>query len=273
MNNNLFNLKNKNIVITGAAGLLGKNHAIAIAKAGGHLILLDLDYQSLRKLKKEIEKDFNSKIYIKKLDITKEVEVRNYSRFIYKKIKKIDGLINNAANNPKMENKNRSDFSRIENFKIDQWNKDISVGLTGSFLCAKYFGILISKNINGGSIINISSDLGKIAPDQRIYKLSKQNKSPVKPVSYSVVKSGIIGLTNYLATYWTNKNVRCNALCPGPIYNDQNKEFLNKLKRNIPLNRLAKPEEYQSSIVWMLSDSSSYLNGAIISVDGGKTTW
>ena len=100
-----------------------------------------------------------------------------------------------------------------------------------------------------------------------------KNKQPVKPITYSIVKSGIIGLTRYLATYWSKSKVRCNALCPGGVENNQSKEFLNKISRKIPMGRLAKAEEYQGTIIWLLSDASSYLNGAIISVDGGRTVW
>jgi len=151
----------------------------------------------------------------------------------------------------------------------------LKVGLTGSFLCAKYFGNYISQNKNGGSIINISSDLGLIAPDQRLYYqdgvLSELQN--VKPVTYSVVKSGLIGLTKYISTYWPDKNVRSNVICPGGVENGQSEDFINQVSNRIPLGRLAKKDEYQSSIVWMLSDSSSYLNGAVIAIDGGRTAW
>ena len=163
----------------------------------------------------------------------------------------------------------------MENFSIDIWNKDILVGLTGSFLCAKYYGQVISQNPNGGCIVNISSDLGLIAPDQRLYakKSLSEELQPVKPVTYSVIKSGLIGLTRYLSTYWIDKNVRCNAICPGGVENGQSDDFLNEVILRIPMNRLAKSDEYQGTFIWMLSDASSYLNGAIIPVDGGRTAW
>ena len=151
----------------------------------------------------------------------------------------------------------------------------IYVGLAGSFLCAKYYGFEISKNPNGGSIINISSDLGLMAPDQRLYSKPglSEDQQPVKPITYSVVKTGLIGLTRYLATYWAEKNVRCNAICPGGVENGQPEEFLKDVSSRIPMNRLAKADEYQGTLLWMLSDASSYLNGAIVSVDGGRTAW
>jgi NAD(P)-dependent dehydrogenase (short-subunit alcohol dehydrogenase family) len=155
------------------------------------------------------------------------------------------------------------------------WNQDIEVGLTGAFLCAKYYGYQISKNLEGGSIINISSDLGLIAPDQKLYMHEGllEEQQPVKPVSYSVVKAGIIGLTRYLSTYWSDKNVRCNAMCLGGVENNLPDNFMKKVVTKIPMNRLAKSNEYQGSLVWMLSDASSYLNGAIIPIEGGRTAW
>jgi len=184
-------------------------------------------------------------------------------------------LVNNAANNPKVEDNKEVNFSRLENFPLNIWTDDIAVGLTGSFLCAKHYGFAISQNANGGSIVNISSDLGLIAPDQRLYKKNgiDDNLQNVKPVTYSVVKTGLIGLTRYLATYWADKNVRCNAMCPGGVENGQPDYFLEEVNKRIPMGRMAKSYEYQGALIWMLSDASNYLNGAIIPVDGGRTAW
>ena len=128
---------------------------------------------------------------------------------------------------------------------------------------------------NGGSIVNISSDLGLIAPDQRLYakKGVDDNLQNVKPVTYSIVKTGLIGLTRYLATYWADKNVRCNAMCPGGVENGQSNDFLQEVSLRIPMSRLAQADEYQGTLLWMLSDASSYLNGAIVPIDGGRTAW
>ena len=149
------------------------------------------------------------------------------------------------------------------------------MGLTGAFLCAKHYGYQIAKNPEGGSIVNISSDLGLMAPDQRLYvnKELPEALQAVKPVTYSVVKTGIIGLTRYLSTYWADKNIRCNAMCPGVVENGQSAEFLTKVYSRIPMNRLAEADEYQGTLVWILSGASSYLNGAIVPVEGGRTAW
>ena len=182
-------------------------------------------------------------------------------------------MINNAAIDPKVK-KQEKNLSRLENFSLDQWNIELAIGLTGAMLCSKIFGYEMSKN-ESGVILNISSDLGLIAPDQRIYKKEglPENEQPVKPVTYSVIKHGLIGLTKYLATYWADKGVRCNALCPGGIYTGQPEEFINKLTDLIPLGRMANPDEYKATIVFMVSEASSYMNGTVVSMDGGRSCW
>ena len=272
---NLFTLKEKVIVITGATGLLGQKHAEAVAAFGGIPILLDLSKDALKDLAERLNQEFSVQASGYVVDIKNEVEVKSNTAVLIKKYGRIDGLINNAANNPKMEDKLNKDFSRLENFSLDFWNQDIAVGLTGAFLCAKYYGYQIAKNPNGGSIVNVSSDLGLIAPDQRLYakKGVVKNLQPVKPVSYSVVKTGLIGLTRYLATYWAEEKVRCNAICPGGVENGQEESFLNDVSSRIPMNRMANVDEYQGVVIWMLSDASSYLNGAIVPIDGGRTAW
>ncbi|MBD1141561.1 SDR family oxidoreductase [Pelagibacterales bacterium SAG-MED32] len=271
----MFNLENKIIVITGAAGLLGRNHTHAVAAYGGIPVLIDINKKGLLKLNEEIETNYNISCEVYAIDITNENELKKNARQIFSKYKKIDGLVNNAAINPHVTKSKNINFSRLENFKLSTWQKEIDVGLTGAFLCTKYYGYYISKNKKGGSIINISSDLGLIAPDQNLYskKNISKNKQPVKPVTYSVIKSGMIGLTKYISTYWADSNVRCNVLCPGGVLNDQKNDFLERVYERIPLKRLANSNEYQSTLIWMLSDSSSYLNGAIIPVDGGRTAW
>lgn len=270
---NMFDISEKVIVITGATGLLGRKYCEAVAAFRGIPVLLDLSQKIINDFTKELNEKYEIGSIGFELDITNEKELKKNVEVLAAKFGKIDGLVNNAANNPKVENSTDKNFSRLENFPLDVWNEDLSVGLTGSFLCAKHYGTTISKNLNGGSIVNISSDLGLIAPDQKLYKkegIDNENQN-VKPVSYSVVKTGIIGLTRYLSTYWADSNVRCNAMCPGGVENGQSKQFIRKLNSRIPLGRMAGVNEYQSTLIWMLSDYSRYLNGAIIPVDGGRT--
>lgn len=271
----LFSLDGKVIVITGGAGFLGRKHAEAISAFGGKPVILDINEENVQKAVQELNHKFPKSTIGYIVDITNENQILKNSKELISRYGKIDGLINNASNNPKVEENSKIEFSRLENFPLDLWQHDIDVGLTGAFLCTKHYGTEIAKNKKGGVIINISSDLGIISPDQRLYKkeeLSKSNQ-PVKPITYSVAKAGIIGLTKYTSTYWAEQNVRCNVICPGGVENGQPSDFRKALSSKIPLNRLASPDEYQGTIVWILSDSASYVNGATISIDGGRTVW
>ena len=269
-----FDLTEKIAVITGGAGLLGEKHAEAIAEFGGIPILLDIDKKTGDEKAQRISKEYKVDCEFQYCDITDESRVSSVRDFLLSKFGHIDILINNAAIDPKVGAKNGKNLSRLENFPIDQWNLELSVGLTGAMLCSKVFGYEMSKN-GYGVILNISSDLGIIAPDQRLYFKDEvaENEQPVKPVTYSVIKHGLIGLTKYLATYWANNGVRSNAICPGGIYNNQSDEFINKISNLIPLGRMADSNEYKAAIVFMVSEASSYMNGAVVSMDGGRSAW
>ena len=271
----MFRLDGKVIIVTGAAGLLGRKHVEAIAAVGGRPVLLDIDQTAVDALSAELNNKYSTGAVGYAVDITQENCVKQNCQVVLDACGKIDGLVNNAANNPKVENKTDTNFSRLENFSLDMWQDDLAVGLTGAFLCAKHYGAEIAKNPAGGIIVNIASDLALVAPDQRLYQLvgEKADNQPVKPVTYSVVKSGLVGLTRYLSTYWVNQDVRCNAICPGGIENGQGEEFIAQVSSRIPMSRMAKVDEYQGTLLWMLSDASSYLNGAIVPVDGGRTAW
>lgn len=269
-----FDIRHKVCVITGGAGLLAGEFARSILQAGGKVCLLDIDPRALDKKVKGLARKFPGRCLGIVCDITSEEDLRQARAAVLKKFKRIDVLINNAANNPKVENKGAENFSRLENFRLAQWQKDTDVGLTGAFLCAKVFGSWMADR-HQGVIINMASDLGVIAPDQRIYRRPGRRESaqPVKPVTYSIVKHGIIGLTKYLATYWAEQGVRVNTLSPGGVYNGQPKEFLNKLTQLIPLRRMARKDEYNAAILFLISDAASYMTGANLVMDGGRTVW
>ena len=215
--NELFNLSGRVAIITGGAGLLGIQHAEAIAEAGGHPVLADINGKEAVKKAKIISEKYHIDSMGVKTDITNKAEVKALLDAVLKRFRRIDILINNAANDPKVKAEDSS-WSRFENFPVELWHQDMAVGLTGAFLCSQVIGSEMAKR-GGGVILNISSDLGIIAPDQRIYRQQglPTEKQPAKPVSYSVVKSALIGLTRYLATYWADKNIRVNAICPGGV--------------------------------------------------------
>lgn len=272
INNNLFNLEKGAYIVTGGLGFLGSAHCKAIAAFGGYPIAIDLSLQNYDCLKKEIKNEYGIELIAYKADITSKDSLIETSKLIENKFQ-IKGLVNNAARNPVVDSKGLQNLSRLENFSIEEWDLDIKVGLTGAFLCTQIFGSIMNKN-NGGNIVNISSDLGLISPKQSLYfqEGKAKDEQPVKPISYSVIKSGLIGLTKYTATYWPTR-IRCNCLCPGGILNNQSDDFLKKVNSEIPLGRLADVNEYAGALVYLLSSASSYLNGSIISIDGGRTSW
>ncbi len=271
-----FGIKDRIIIITGGAGLLGRKHAEAVLEGEGIPVLIDISEAALGSAVREFENIYGEvRIETFAADITSSAEMAKIRDFLMDKYGHIDGLINNAANNPKVEgNAKNMQNIRFENFPLSMWLEDISVGLTGSLICSQIFGAVMAGQ-GKGVILNISSDLGIIAPDQRIYRKDglTEEEQTVKPVTYSVIKHGLIGLTKYLATYWADKGVRANALCPGGIYNGQNDEFLGKLTNLIPMGRMADKDEYKSTVLYMMSDASSYMTGSTIIVDGGRTCW
>ena len=264
---NKFSLSGKKIILTGGSGFLALEFSKEILNFEGEIILVDINLKQLKIRARDLAKEYGHRIHYFKCDLSSELQVKNLFKKIQSTLGVPDILINNAASNPKMINS--SPFqNNFENFSISQWNKDFAAGLTSAFLCTKYFGKINSKKDR--VILNISSDLGIIAPNQNIYNNKVKD---FKPVSYSVIKHGIIGLTKYTATFWNKKNIRCNAVAFGGVYNNQDKEFLSKLKKLIPMNRMAVQSEYNSAIIFLISDASSYMNGSVTIIDGGRSSW
>lgn len=270
-----FNLTGRIAVITGGAGLLGMRHAEAIAEMGGTPVLVDINESQVRNSAVDLEKQYGCNAIGITADICRPDEVSNVLSHVLMNFGRIDILINNAANNPKVESLSAGvHWSRLEQFPLPAWNQDIAVGLTGAFLCSQIIGSELARR-HGGVILNIASDLGVIAPDQRIYRQAtlSPEQQPVKPVSYSVVKHGIIGLTRYLSTYWSDCGVRVNSLSPGGVYTQQDQAFVSKLADLIPMHRMADKDEYKAAVVFLVSDASSYMTGANLVIDGGRTVW
>lgn len=271
----LFDLTGRVAVITGGAGLLGTKHAEAVAELGGIPCIVDISLVRAEKVVAKLKSTYACQAYAFEVDITAKQSVLHLQGHVLDLLGRVDILVNNAANNPKVENGlGEKKLSRFENFPLDVWNADIAVGLTGAFLCSQVFGEQMAS-ANKGVILNIASDLGLIAPDQRIYREHSEtaDTQDVKPVTYSVVKSGLIGLTRYLSTYWAHRGVRANSLAPGGVEAGQNKDFVDRLTNLIPMGRMAHDDEYKAAVAFMISDASSYMNGATISIDGGRTAW
>jgi len=269
----LFDLTGRVAIITGGAGLLGYQHGAILAAAGAHVVLLDLGLANPQLRAEQLAADHGPDCIGLAVDITSEASLLEARDIILAKFKRVDILINNAANNPKVEDqKPGQPWSRLENFPLETWNADIAVGLTGAFLCSRIFGQEMVKR-NMGVILNVASDLGVIAPDQRLYRREgvPEDQQPVKPVTYSVVKTALIGLTRYLSTYWTANNIRVNAISPGGVFAGQPDEFTARLHQLIPMGRMASKDEYQGAILFLCSDASSYMTGQNLIVDGGRS--
>jgi NAD(P)-dependent dehydrogenase (short-subunit alcohol dehydrogenase family) len=271
----LFSLSGRVVVITGATGLLGVRHAEIIAAAGGIPILVDLNQERIDKCAAELSERFpDMTIWGLQTDITQPEQLEILLAKILERHHRVDVLINNAARNPKVENTAEVNFSRVENFPLLQWDLDLDVGLKGAFLCSQIFGGEMAR-AGSGVILNICSEYGINAPNQRLYHQEgvPEELQPVKPVSYTVVKSGLLGMTRYFATYWAYRGVRTNAITIGGVQTTQPSEFIARYVRDVPLGRMAQSDEYQGSILYLCADASKFMNGANLIVDGGKSCW
>lgn len=271
-----FKITDKVCIITGGGGLMGQCHIEAVLEGGAIPVLIGRTYSSLQKTYEHFQNKYSKcKMELYEADITNKETLKDIRNDLMKKYGHIDILINNAANNPKVEDK-RDNFltTGFENFPADIWEKDIAIGLTGSFYCCQVFGDIMQRQ-KSGVILNISSDYGIEAPDQRIYRKAElpDHLQPKKPVTYSVVKHAIIGLSKYLATYWGECGIRVNTLCPSGIYNNQDEEFVKKYVAKIPMGRMSQLDDYPSTVLYLISEASSFVNGATIVVDGGKSIW
>lgn len=270
-----FDLTGKAAVITGAGGLLGVEHAAALLASNSIVILTDVSESALALATEILLKDYpQERIITKTMDVTKLDQIHRIERELAEY--RVEILVNNAAIDPKVrEGQGVLETSRLEGFPLEQWDLQIAVGLTGAFLCSQVFGSAMAQGGRGGVILNIASDLSILAPDQRLYRRPglADDMQPVKPVTYSVIKAGLVGLTRYLATYWANQGVRANALSPGGVSNGQGEKFVQHLTSLIPLGRMARRDEYRAAVQFLCSDASAYMNGQNIVMDGGRSVW
>lgn len=265
----LFSLKDKVAIVTGALGLIGRNHCHALADAGANVVVCDLDELKC----KEFASTLSTKSFGVGADITVKSSVENLRDKTLNEFGKIDILINNAAINDMFENPlAAAEQSMFENYPLEMWQKSLDVNITGTFLCSQVIGKEMAK-AGKGSIINVASTYGLVGPDQSIYKKPNGSQSFYKSPAYPATKGAIVNFTRFLAAYWGNKGVRVNTLTPGGVENNQDEYFVKNYSAKTPLGRMAYPSEYKGAIIFLASDASSYMTGANLIVDGGWTAW
>jgi len=275
LTNKLFDLTERVAVITGGAGLLGMQHAAAIAGANGNVVVVDLSDDQVRQCAAQIEKEHSVEALGVTADITDKSQVENMVSMILEKFGRIDILINNAALTVKGGADASNYFAPFEDYPLELWEKALQVNLTGMFLCCQAVGKVMVQR-GSGCIVNIASDVGNISPDHRIYKNARSPHSgqPFNtPIAYATTKAGVINFTRYLATYWADKGIRVNCISPGGVFADHDPGFVKELTQRIPLGRMANVDEYQGAILFLVSDASSYMTGANLIIDGGRTAW
>ena len=258
-------LAGRGAVVTGGSGFLGSVWVDALRSAGADVVSLDLHPPTGA---------VADGVRHEAVDITEPAALAELAARLAADGLVIDVLVNNAAVDAPVGASGLARSPRLETFPVERWDQEVAVGLTGAFLCCQAFGPGMAER-GRGSIINIGSDLGLIGPDQRLYRVEgvAEAEQPVKPVTYSVIKAGLIGLTRYLATYWADAGVRANTLCLGGVAREQDAAFVAELSSRIPLGRMAQAEEYREALVFLASDASSYMTGSTMVLDGGRTTW
>lgn len=266
-----FSLKGQVALVTGGIGLLGKQFCHTLAEAGAGVIVADIDGHKAGLVSKELNQEgLNTKSFA--VDVTRPESVQEMVKFAVDAFGRMDILVCSAALDPKFDPKEAGKHrSTFEDYPLDMWKKALDVNLTGLFLCAQAAVQPMIKQ-NHGVIINICSTYGLVGPDQRIYQKPGQPQA-FKPVYYSVTKAGVLGLTHYLATYYSGMNIRANALTPGGVFNGHDELFVKNYSSRTVIGRMAKKDEMNGALLFLASDASSYMTGANLVVDGGWTAW
>jgi NAD(P)-dependent dehydrogenase (short-subunit alcohol dehydrogenase family) len=268
----LFSLADKVAVVTGACGLLGRQHCEALAAAGASVVAADLDEAAAGHLEGGlVAAGLGNKHLALGMDVTDRGSLEKARQRILEKYGRLDILVNNAAINDMFESPLlAAEQSMFEHYPLEMWDRSWKVNVSGVFLTSQVLGGVMAERAKG-SIINIASTYGIVAPDQTIYRNAEGTQTFYKSPAYPVTKSAVIGFTKFLAAYWGKRNVRVNALSPGGVENNQEEWFRDNYAGRTLLGRMALPSDYRGAIVYLASDASAYMTGANLVVDGGWT--
>lgn len=273
MSTPLFDLSSKVAIVTGAAGLLGKEHCACLAEAGASVIAVDREQAACGALAQDLERRYERPALGIAADITDRESLEALRDAVLGRFDRIDVLVNNAALDDKVTpDDSGRDRSRFEDFPLEAFRRSLDVNVTGTFLACQVLGTPLARR-GSGSIVNLASTYGLVAPDQRLYRGPNGEQQFFKSPAYPTGKAAVIGLTRFLAAYWGPSGVRVNALCPGGVFANQPQHFVDAYASRTPLGRMAAAGDYRGALVFLASDASSYMNGAALVVDGGFTVW
>ncbi|WP_342473016.1 SDR family oxidoreductase [Metasolibacillus sp. FSL H7-0170] len=267
----LFNLKGKNAIVTGAAGILGNYFCMGLADVGANVAVVDINIEKAELIAAELRQSYGVKAKGIYCNLTSEQSIKEMVETVVNEFGTINILHNNAAG--KSSNL-EAFFAPFEEYELDQWKEIMSTNLDSMFLVAKYVGKVMKEQEIGGSIIQTASIYGVMGPDNRIYEGSYYLDRQINtPAIYSASKGGVVALTKYLATYWAKDGIRVNTITPGGVESGQNETFKKNYANRIPLGRMAQAEEMVGALIYLASDASSYVTGQNILIDGGLSAW
>lgn len=257
----------KIVVMTGAAGILGRQAVAHFLQAGARVAAIDRSELALEELAQSVTPALQQRLLCLPTDIADPASVRVAHARLLAQWGEADVLLNNAAT------KSEHFFEPFETFALEDWNQVLAVNLTGAMLCAQTFGSPMAAR-GQGRIINTLSIYGIVGPDQRIYEGSQYLGRAINtPAIYSASKAGLWGLTQYLATYWGPRGMCVNAITPGGVFSGQNETFVQRYSERVPLGRMAQSQDIIQAMAFLASDAASYINGHNLVVDGGWTAW
>jgi NAD(P)-dependent dehydrogenase (short-subunit alcohol dehydrogenase family) len=266
-----FDLHGKVAIVTGALGLLGREHCRALARAGAHVVATDLDVPAVAALAQSLGDEFGRTALGIGADVTLGASLDQLRSAVLERFDRVDVLVNNAAIDDKYAGSGPAG-ARFEDYPVEHFRRMLDVNVAGVFSCCQRFGSVMAAR-GAGSIINVASTYGVVAPNQDLYRLPDGSQTFFKSAAYPTSKGAVLQLTRYLAAYYGARGVRVNALSPGGVDNGQDAHFRARYAERTPLGRMARASDYQGALVFLASDASAYMTGANLIVDGGFTIW
>jgi NAD(P)-dependent dehydrogenase (short-subunit alcohol dehydrogenase family) len=264
-------LTGKVAIVTGALGLLGREHCAALAAAGAHVVAADLNHDGCGALARRLSEAHGVEALGVGADVASPSSLDQLRIAVLERFGSIDVLVNNAAIDDKFSSDDVAE-SRFEHYPLERFRRLLEVNVLGVFLCCQRLGQVLAER-GSGSIINVASTYGVVAPDQSLYRRPDGSQQFFKGPAYPASKGAVLQLTRFLAAYWGAAGVRVNALSPGGVENGQAGHFVERYAERTPLGRMAKPGDYAGALVFLASDASAYMTGANLMVDGGFSIW